>query len=73
MLTRKPDLAMLDFFVTGINGGDLCHELKSNIMTGSLPVILLSGYPRFPESFGSYGSDGFMAKPFNAELKLRFK
>jgi DNA-binding response OmpR family regulator len=64
VLTHKPDLAMLDFFVPGINGGELCHELKSNIMTGSLPVILLSGYLRFPESFGSYGSNGFIAKPF---------
>lgn len=70
VLTHKPDLVMLDFLVPGINGGELCHELKSNIMTNSLPVILFSGYPHFLESFGSYGSDGFIAKPFNVDAVI---
>jgi DNA-binding response OmpR family regulator len=65
VLTHTPDLVMLDFLLPGVNGGELCQELKGNVTTASLPVVLLSGYPHFVQSFGSYGSDGFIAKPFD--------
>ena len=67
VLTHQPDLVMLDFLLPGVNGGELCHELKSTTATAHMPVILLSGYPRFLESLGSYGSDGFIAKPFDVD------
>lgn len=67
---HKPDLVMLDFLLPGINGGELCHEIKSNEATHSLPVIMLSGYPRLIESLGNYGSDGFIAKPFNVDAVI---
>ena len=70
VLQHKPDLVMLDFLLPGINGGELCHEIKSNQATHSLPVIILSGYPRLIESLGNYGSDGFIAKPFNMDAVI---
>ncbi len=61
----QPDLIMLDFLLNGINGGEICHQLKVNSRTRNLPVILMSAYPRVFGSLGNYGCDGFIAKPFD--------
>jgi DNA-binding response OmpR family regulator len=60
----KADLVMLDFLLAGINGGELCHDIKINPATAGIPVIMLSAFPRVLESLGDYGSDAFIAKPF---------
>jgi CheY-like chemotaxis protein len=62
---HQPDLVMLDFLLAGINGGELCHQLKTNSLSAHIPVIMVSGYPRVLESLGSYGADAFIAKPFD--------
>jgi DNA-binding response OmpR family regulator len=63
----QPDLVILDFLLAGINGGELCHQLKTNSLSAHIPVIMLSGYPRVLESLGSYGADAFIAKPFDLD------
>lgn len=68
---HQPDLVMLDFLLAGINGGELCHEIKMNPETAHLPVIMASAFPRVLDSLGNYGSDAFLAKPFNVEVVLR--
>lgn len=70
VLTHKPDLVMLDFLIPGVNGGELCQELKSNEITAAIPVILLSGYPCFLKTFGNYGCDAFIAKPFGIDAVI---
>jgi DNA-binding response OmpR family regulator len=59
------DMVILDYILFGINGGELCHMMKTNPLTAHVPVIMVSAYPRVLESLGSYGSDAFIAKPFN--------
>ncbi|HZY38270.1 MAG TPA: response regulator [Mucilaginibacter sp.] len=66
----RPDLVILDFLLAGVNGGELCMELKAQPEFANLPVILMSGFPRFLESFGDFGSDGFIAKPFDVNSLL---
>jgi len=64
----QPDLVMLDFILSGINGGELCHQLKTDPISAHIPVIMLSGYTRVLESLGSnYGADEFIAKPFDLD------
>lgn len=63
----QPDLVILDFLLAGINGGELCHQLKTDPLSSHIPVIMLSGYPRVLESLGNYGADQFIAKPFDIE------
>ena len=67
----NPDLVMLDFLLAGVNGGELCHEIKINNKTSWLPVIMLSAFPRVLDSLGNYGSDAFIAKPFDIEVVLK--
>lgn len=59
------DLVILDYILFGINGGELCHMLKTNPVTSHIPVVMVSAYPRVLESLGNYGSDAFIAKPFD--------
>jgi DNA-binding response OmpR family regulator len=61
----QPELVILDFLLAGINGGELCHQVKTHIMYSHIPVIMMSGYPRVLESLGNYGADAFIAKPFD--------
>jgi DNA-binding response OmpR family regulator len=67
----KPELIIPDFSLPGINGGELCHDIKCHPANASIPVIMLSAFPRVPESPGNYGSDAFLAKPFDTEYLLR--
>jgi DNA-binding response OmpR family regulator len=61
----RAQLVIIDYILQGINGGELCHQLKINPRTKHLPVIMISGYPRVLESLGNYGADRFLAKPFD--------
>lgn len=60
-----PDLLLIDYILNGINGGELCHEVKVNSNTSHIPVILMSAYPRVLQSLGHYGFDDFIPKPFD--------
>ncbi|MGY3211418.1 response regulator transcription factor [Mucilaginibacter sp. HD30] len=60
-----PQLVVIDYMLNGINGGELCHQIKSFPETDKLPVILFSAYPRVFNSLGTYGCDAFIAKPFD--------
>jgi len=71
IMKYNPDLVMLDFLLAGVNGGELCHEIKINSKTSWLPVIMLSAFPRVLDSLGNYGSDAFIAKPFDIEVVLK--
>jgi DNA-binding response OmpR family regulator len=65
--TYHPDLVILDYILTGINGGELCHQIKANKKTRDLPVVLVSAYPRVLRSLGDYGADDFISKPFDLD------
>jgi len=61
----RPGLVIVDYILEGINGGELCHQLKINPRTSHLPVVMITGYPRVLESLGSYGADHLLTKPFD--------
>jgi DNA-binding response OmpR family regulator len=65
--TIKPNLVIVDYILSGINGGELCHQIKSNPKTDHIPVIMVSGHQRVLQSLGNYGADVFIAKPFSLE------
>lgn len=63
----NPDLLLIDYILKGINGGEICHQVKDNPITGKLPVIIVSAYPRVLTSLGHYGCDKFIPKPFDLD------
>ena len=63
--TYQPDLILTDYLLSGLNGGKICQLIKSNKETCHLPVVLISAYPTLAGSFGNFGFDAFINKPFN--------
>ena len=61
----QPQLIILDVFLAGIDGLDICRQLKSRIQTREIPIMIFSAYPRVTEQIiYEYGADDFIAKPF---------
>lgn len=62
-----PDIFLIDYLLPGINGGELCAQLKKNPSTQHIPVIIFSAYSQVMLSLGSYGCNAFISKPFELE------
>ena len=45
----NPDLVILDNYMPGLSGNEVCREIKSNPKTRLIPVIMLTGYTETPE------------------------
>jgi DNA-binding response OmpR family regulator len=60
----RPDIILLDYILNGINGGEICHQIKTNQTTCTIPIIIVTAYSKVINSLGNYGCDGFVSKPF---------
>lgn len=65
-----PSIILLDVLLSGVDGRELCREIKANKQTACIPVIMLSGHPGAASKFEDYGADDFIAKPVNTEVLL---
>ncbi len=68
-----PDLVLLDLVMPGMNGLDVCRQLRSDPVTRMLPVVMItaSGDQEKVTALEA-GADDFVQKPFNqAELLAR--
>jgi DNA-binding response OmpR family regulator len=62
-----PDVLLLDIWMSGINGGDICRELKREHETASIPVIMISANRDTEEIARESGADDFLLKPFDID------
>ncbi|SFL38981.1 Response regulator receiver domain-containing protein [Porphyromonadaceae bacterium KH3CP3RA] len=66
-----PDIIISNITIPGMNGYDLCKEIKNSDTTAHIPVILLSAYGSREERVKGFrcGADAFLSKPvFEDEL-----
>ncbi|MGN6180204.1 MAG: response regulator [Mucilaginibacter sp.] len=63
----RPDILLIDYLLNGINGGEICSQIKKNEHTHNLPVVILSAYPRVINSLGYYQCNKFISKPFDLD------
>lgn len=61
----QPDVVLLDYVLSGVNGGELCYQIKSNPSTSNLPVIIITAYPRMINSLDAYLCNAVLPKPFD--------
>lgn len=59
-----PDLLLLDIWMAGKYGSDICLDLKSREETRGIKVILISANRDISEIAAGCGADGFISKPF---------
>ncbi len=60
-----PQLILLDVFLNGVDGLEICKRLKTSTYTRHIPIIIFSSYPRVAETaVAEFGADDFLAKPF---------
>lgn len=64
--TAKPDIFLLDVGLPGINGYDLCKQIRIAPGAGEIPVIFVSGEDTIESRLKGYdaGGDDFVTKPF---------
>lgn len=73
-LTHHPDIIISDVMMPVMDGIAMCRELKSNIRTSHIPVVLLTAKTALTHHKEGLetGADAYLTKPFSPEL-LRIK
>ena len=59
-----PDLIILDIYLSGFDGRELCRKLKSDKSTHHVKIILFSAASNALEDYETYGADECLEKPF---------
>lgn len=67
----QPDLVLLDIWMSGIDGREICATLKSDRKTKDIPVILVSASRNASASVKQCSADDFIAKPFEMKDLLK--
>src|SRR5271166_3959866 len=68
----KPDLIVLDVYMPGYGGLEVCNRLKETRDTARIPVLLTVGKlePFKPDEARRVRADAFIVKPFEASELL---
>ncbi|HXE91892.1 MAG TPA: response regulator [Terriglobales bacterium] len=64
--SEKPDLIILDIYMPGYTGLEICQRVKADPATAKVPVVLTVGQvePYNPEDAEKVKADGVIVKPF---------
>ena len=67
-----PDLIISDIMMPVMNGLDFCRQIKENIITSHIPVIMLTARSLDENQVEGYlhGADAYITKPFSAMALL---
>ncbi len=73
---QRIDLAIIEADLPGIDGYELCRQLHSSQVTGSIPIMLLTHRAHINDKVSGFeaGADDYVTKPFEPqELLYRLK
>lgn len=62
----EPQLILLDVFLSGVDGIEVCNTLKSTPETKDIPIIMFSAHTNFSDLKKFCMADDFVAKPFDS-------
>ena len=64
----KPDLAVVDLMMPGMDGYEVCRQLKGDAETADIPVVFLTARKELdPAKLKEVGAAGVVVKPFEPE------
>jgi CheY-like chemotaxis protein len=67
METDLPDLLLLDIWMSGTDGIDICKQLKQKPATKDIPIVLISASREIEKSAKAAGANDFLSKPFEVD------
>lgn len=65
-----PDLILLDIWMSGVDGREICKLLKADSKTSHIPVLLFSASTKLCLSATEAGADDYLEKPFEMDELL---
>ncbi len=69
-LKNKPDLLMLDIWMSGVDGRDICRQVKADPKTKDIPVLMISASRDIRDSALASGANDFLEKPFDMDVLM---
>lgn len=63
----NPDLVLMDVYLSGMDGREICKQIKEDEKTKHIPLIIFSANKLMKEVFEESGASDFIGKPFNMD------
>ena len=72
VLEEKPDVILLDIGMPGMDGFEVCRQLKASAVTRDIPIIFLSAHHDSESVLRAFEAGGvdYIAKPYNMQEVL---
>lgn len=64
ILKLNPDIVILDVRLSGVDGTEVCADLKRDDKITDVPILMMSALTGADKTCRNAGADGFIAKPF---------
>lgn len=73
VMSFKPDLIILDLFMPGMDGFEVCKRIKEDSGTSHIKILAITGYdiPENKDRIMELGADGYLPKPIYIDLLLQ--
>jgi len=65
-----PDVILLDIWMSGMDGRIICENLKSNLKSRNIPVVLVSANSNIREILKNSKANDLLRKPFDIDELL---
>jgi two-component system phosphate regulon response regulator PhoB len=71
--TQPPDLILLDLMLPGMDGLELCKQLRASKTTARVPILMLTAKGEETDQVVGFsvGADDYVTKPFSVKVLLQ--
>src|SRR5262245_27604211 len=71
--TLIPDLIVLDLMLPGLNGLEVCREVRAGERTRSIPIIMMTARAEETDQIVGFsmGADDYVTKPFSNKVLMQ--
>lgn len=68
--TCSPDLLILDVRMPGLDGDEVCYNLKRSASTAHIPIVFLTSMEKeeYEAMYGEVGAEAYITKPIDQVL-----